>query len=137
MAKLQRALRPHLLLALIPLAALGASALVSHQPPSVLSTQQSAVSLPKDCAIVATVAASRLAPTGVWTRIIFVTFLNPADGKKYCHALTVWQPATSKIVCIYDANGTFDLATESHEPAAIAAAYAQLARVLILEAHFI
>ncbi len=104
---------------------------------SVLSTQQSAVSLPKDCAIVATVAASRLAPTGVWTRIIFVTFLNPADGKKYCHALTVWQPATSKIVCIYDANGTFDLATESHEPAAIAAAYAQLARVLILEAHFI
>ena len=93
--------------------------------------------LPNDCAILATEANARLAEADVWTRIIFVFFIDPADGRKYGHALTVWQPAGAKQICVYDEHGTVRLTTDSHDPAVIAAELATLTHWKVVDQYFL
>lgn len=93
--------------------------------------------LPADCAIIASEAASRLSASGAWVRIIFITFIDPRDGKVYGHALCVWQPPTTNSICIYDRNGTLDLDVASHEVWPVAIAYARAIHVTLLQAHFL
>jgi len=93
--------------------------------------------LPNDCVIVATEAASRLAATGVWTRVLICRFFSPLTGKIFTHALVVWQPPTARFVCIYDWNGTFELETTQHDCKSVADAFGKCAHLVILEAHYL
>jgi hypothetical protein len=140
-----RATRSPLYLALILFAVYSAHSLLPKGQKSEDRGQRSEVrikspsprDLPNDCAIVATEAAARLAATGVWTQVIFLKYFEPQTKRIYGHALVVWQPPTAHIVCIYDATGTYDLATEKHDPAEIGKLWAVNEHVFLLDAHFL
>lgn len=93
--------------------------------------------LPNDCLIVASEAASRLAATGAWTRIVLIRFYNPRTKLTFSHALAVWQPPTAKAICVYDWHGTIELGTELHDYNNIAADFCKRANLRLIEAHFL
>ena len=94
--------------------------------------------LPNDCAIVASEAASRLAATGAWTRVIFVEYGDPRLGRLCGHALVVWQPPATHTLCIYDASGTLDLETHARDDAdAVGREWAKDEKVFFLAAHYL
>lgn len=93
--------------------------------------------LPNDCAIIASEAASRLAATGAWTRIIVIKFSNPRTKVAFSHALAVWQPPTSHVVCTYERFGMLELRTTRHEPERIGKEWAHIEGVTLIEAHFV
>ena len=97
--------------------------------------------LPNDCAIVASEAASRLAATGAWTRIMRITLIT-RDGHVAGHAITVWIPPTATHVWFYDqyllgGGGSLDLDISERDTCAIAIAIQAKLHILIPEAHFI
>jgi hypothetical protein len=69
--------------------------------------------LPNSCELIAAEASARMFRAGIWTRILIVSFEDDS-----AHALCVFQPR--RRICVYDAVGSVDLDTESHDPDAIA-----------------
>lgn len=73
--------------------------------------------LPNDCGIVATEAASRLAATGAWTRIVQIKLIR--DGRLTAHTIVVWRPPTTSHVWAYDdflLEGSFDTGVVLRNP---------------------
>jgi hypothetical protein len=74
-----------------------------------------------DCLIVATEAYGRLSKSAYWTRIGGFNILkdeNLVNG----HAVVFYQPTPGSNVWMYDASGSFDLRTKSHDLTVIAGA---------------
>ena len=93
-----------------------------------------------DCAIVATEATARLLGAGVWTREFRIVFVDPKTGEKLGHAMTVWQPPTSKKIHIYDEaiiDGTWQLDTESTDIADVVRAFMLRSKLVVVSAHYV
>lgn len=101
--------------------------------------------LPDACAIVASEAASRLAATGAWTRIIHLGLkfggINASAARTGGHAVTVWVPPTCSHIFVYDEfliGGAIELNTTSRDCKTICAALQRkLNGVTIIESHFV
>ena len=97
--------------------------------------------LPNDCEIVASEAASRIAATGAWVRIMHLT-IRTREGLVAGHAVTVYQPPTCRNLAFYDqyiisGGGTVNLGIESRDAKVIAEAITRTTGPPVLEAHFI
>jgi hypothetical protein len=71
-------------------------------------------SLPNGCEVLAAEACARLTKAGIWSRILIIRYEDKDEG----HALCVFQPHWQ--ICVYDDTGTYELDTNSRDPAAIA-----------------
>jgi hypothetical protein len=80
---------------------------------------------PNDCLIVATEAYTRLSKANAWARIAGFTI---SKNTKVIggHAVVFFQPTSNSNVWMYDANGSRDLHTKSHDLAEILEAMSQL-----------
>jgi hypothetical protein len=68
---------------------------------------------PNDCLIIATEAFNRLQKTSNWARIAGLRFI--AEGKIARHAVVFFQPTPDSKIWMYDASGSIDLDTQSHD----------------------
>jgi hypothetical protein len=92
-------------------------------PSSRLPNSGSSSPTPNECELVAAekeaavrAARKRMHRAGIWTRILIVSY---ADEKNR-HALCLFQP--HRQICAYDATGTVELETSSHDARTIARA---------------
>jgi hypothetical protein len=79
----------------------------------------------RDCLIVATEAYARLKNTSYWAKIAGFMWLE--NGKMIGgHAVVFYQPTQNSNVWMYDAGGSYEIHTKSHELGEITSAFNQL-----------
>jgi hypothetical protein len=70
-------------------------------------------STPNDCMIVATEAYTRLKRTSYWVQMAGIKFIE--NGQDKGHPIVFYQPTANSNVFMYDASGSYDLHTKSHD----------------------
>lgn len=97
-------------------------ALVANQkrsaPSAPLPVAPADSSARNDCLIVATETYARLKKTAYWARIAGFAYSKGEPG----HAVVLFQPTKSSTVWLYDATGSRDLQTQSHDLSELAKA---------------
>jgi hypothetical protein len=109
----------------------------------IVLSSSATTSLPNECELVAVEkeaalhkavirpAHRRMKRADIWTRILIVTYAD----QKVRHALCVYQPHWQ--ICAYDASGTYELFTGSHDAQAIARALGQRTSRPIIDGVFL
>jgi hypothetical protein len=82
--------------------------------PAPQPTPSAHVELPNACAIVAAQALYRVKDCSVWSRVVWLRFVDFKDTTVHGHALVVWQAFEKGTMYAYDSSGTFELQTKSH-----------------------